>query len=335
MHSKGGIPPSKYMRLVFNLLRLAINYPLAVGERLFARSIQRVDIQKDPIFIIGHFRSGTSLMYKLLSADPRWRCIREYELVFPYQSHVLKKVLKPMVQKLINYVGVKHPNFNNYAVDLDDPNEDEALLVSMGASWSAYWSYIFPLHESSAFAETIPMTSPSARAAWKSRYHYFLKRLLWKEGGHLLIKSPLSTARVDVLLELFPNARFIHLTRNPVDVQKSMSRIWKTEILRFFCLQVPSPQTIEKQVADTHHLLTSQFQDQRNLIRPGNLAEISYDQLITNPTAVISGIYEQFNLPLDAAIMGLISKKISAQTGYQATSYSEHHAESSLLYSAN
>ncbi|TFG37549.1 MAG: sulfotransferase, partial [Candidatus Aminicenantes bacterium] len=54
--------------------------------------------------------------------------------------------------------------------------------------------------------------SPTVVEKWQAIYLRFLKKLTFSSGGkRLLLKNPANTARIRVLLELFPDAKFIHV----------------------------------------------------------------------------------------------------------------------------
>ncbi|GAH11808.1 unnamed protein product, partial [marine sediment metagenome] len=45
---------------------------------------------------------------------------------------------------------------------------------------------------------------------------YVIKKLYYKNGDKLLIlKDPIDTANIDLLIELYPNAKFVHIIRDP------------------------------------------------------------------------------------------------------------------------
>lgn len=318
----GGIHPIRIVRLILILLRLSLSYPSALLERFyFANQINEEIIGEAPVFIIGHYRSGTSLMHKLLTSDSRWRFINEYELVFPHHGVRMENFLKPILQRFITRFQLKHPNFNNYTISLDDPNEDEALLVSAGASWGSYWSFIFPLHAHEILVKTVDFENDNLKVLWKSSYLFFLKKLLWRKKGHLLIKSPPSTARIKTILELFPDAKFIYMYRNPEIVSKSMEKIWYKEILKYFSLQKPDESIIKQHVKYVQHLFINAFQRDKHLIPEGNLIEVCYENFLSDKFSTIENIYRQFHLSFDELTQKSVEEKVKLQIDYRESKY--------------
>jgi len=318
----GGVHPSRIARFLISLIRLSLNYPMSLLERFyFSNQVHLIKIKEAPVFIIGHYRSGTSLMHKLLAADPRFRYISEYELLFPHHSVRVERFLKPMVQRLINAFQIKHPNFNDYTINLNDPNEDEALLVSAGASWGGYWSFIFPSHSNEIVGRSVDFINERDKILWRNSYLYFIKRLHWKKEGRILIKSPASTARIGALLDLFPDAKFIYMHRNPEEVSKSMAKIWRKEILKYFCLQKPHQSTIDGHIQATYHLLLDAYDRDKHLIPDGNLIEVQYEKFLANKFSTVELIYNAFNLSFNEAVKKSVYEKVQMQERYKASRY--------------
>ena len=71
---------------------------------------------------------------------------------------------------------------------------------------------------------------------WKQALVLFLKKLTWKYRKPLLLKSPPHTCRIKLLLGLFPEARFVHIHRDPFAVYQSM-RHTLSRVLRITRLQ--------------------------------------------------------------------------------------------------
>src|SRR5262249_13020715 len=129
------------------------------------------------------------------------------------------------------YCGFLMPSrrpMDNMAFGWDRPQEDEFALCMMGAP-SPYLSIAFPnrplLDQDAYNPETL---RPRQRKRWKEALFSFLQRLTFKDPRRLVLKSPTHTSRIKTLLELFPDARFVHIVRNPYVVFPSTVNLWKT-----------------------------------------------------------------------------------------------------------
>src|SRR5690606_12085909 len=63
---------------------------------------------------------------------------------------------------------------------------------------------------------------------WKDDFNYFLKKLTLRENKPIILKSPTHTFRVKLLQEMFPQAKFLYIYRNPFDVFKSAMHLRRT-----------------------------------------------------------------------------------------------------------
>src|SRR5262249_56480059 len=68
---------------------------------------------------------------------------------------------------------------------------------------------------------TLRRLSEDERAEWKAAVAWFVQKLAFRCGRPLVLKSPGHTGRIRLLLELFPDARFVHIHRNPYAVFQS------------------------------------------------------------------------------------------------------------------
>ena len=59
------------MAIIVTLVSLMNSLFWLMQSALYGRKIAATDIEEDPIFVIGHWRSGTTLLHELLILDPR------------------------------------------------------------------------------------------------------------------------------------------------------------------------------------------------------------------------------------------------------------------------
>ena len=124
--------------------------------------------------------------------------------------------------------------------------------------------------------------SPAELARWKRLFVRFLKEVTVRTGKRLVLKSPPHTARVPVLLDLFPDARFVHIVRDPRVVFPSTVNLWKT-LARTHGLQRPEWPGIEEKVLREFRVIYDRLEEARPLFKPGQFAELRYEELIKDP----------------------------------------------------
>jgi len=322
-----GIPLSKLPISCFYLFRSFLDLPFNYYESLFlSQKIFSTHIKEDPIFIIGHYRSGTTLLNKLLVQDKQFGYVSDYDLIFPFHNNMMQKIIMPILQIIIKGIGVKHKWFNNYVIDLNDPNEEEGFIINSLSPYAVYWGYIFPTKADEYLDRFIFFKDSTAEQLWKSAYSYYLKKITRKKmGKRLLIKSPVNSARIKPLLDLFPNAKFIFLYRNPYFVYHSMEKLWRDCIEKYFSLQKISNWEREKIIFSHYKKLMKAYERDKNLIPSDNLFEIRYEDLINDPLLQIEKLYEHFNLPDFNIASENISKRINKEDNYKTSIYNFDH----------
>jgi hypothetical protein len=110
---------------------------------------------------------------------------------------------------------------DNVKFGFAEPREDEFALCSItGRALPVAWA--FP-HRADHYGRYLTLRDASASevAEWKSALLWLVRKLSFKYGRPLVLKSPGHTCRIRLLLELFPQARFVHIHRNPYDVFRS------------------------------------------------------------------------------------------------------------------
>ncbi len=215
-----GISASRIFLLMIYYFKLVATVPAGLLQFLFyGRQISRTVITKAPIFIIGHYRSGTTYLHKLMTADPSFGFLNTYDIICPNSSLLFGKWLQRCLQFIINRLRIKTPFFNNSIPDLDDAAEEERFLINKGSAFTDYWRFVFPL----CWDEFQPCSQLSADPNYsrrrKKEYMRLLKLISFKnKGKRLILKSPPNTTRIKYLLEMFPGAKFIYIHRNPYHV---------------------------------------------------------------------------------------------------------------------
>jgi len=136
---------------------------------------------------------------------------------------------------------------------------------------------------------------------WKCTYYKLLQKIVLFTGkDRLVLKNPPNTARIKVLLELFPQAKFVNIYRNPYDVFLSMRNMYKKSICPLF-LQEMSDQEIDEKIFMYYEKVMKKFIDEAGLIPKENYINIRYEDLEQNTFAVMQEIYRSLELNFSPA----------------------------------
>lgn len=140
-------------------------------------------------------------------------------------------------------------------------------------------------------------------------------------GKRFLSKNPPNTARISTLLELFPEAKFIHIYRSPYLVYLSTKKM-RIRVLDKLALQDASEKEIEQQVISNYIRLMNSFFEQKEQIQPDRFVEVRYEELIQNPMKHLQFIYETLKIPGFETARPELMKYLERQSEYKTNVYS-------------
>lgn len=290
-----------------NLSRIAAFYAKSIIQEPFrilenftqAKKIRDHKLKKDPIFIIGHWRSGTSFLQYLLGQDPQFGYMNKFQVVFPDIFLQSEQFLKPIIQGVPETLNIIRDAQNmSINLDLDSPSELEIALTTMLSPTSIHWGHIFPKNAWNYFDKYLFFDTASEKEIreWKRDNHYLIKKTSLKhDGKQLLIKSPGNTCRINKLLEMYPNARFIFIHRNPYDVFYSNKKLWNN-LLDNLALQNFTEQQIEQEIIRVYKKLMSRYLKQRDNIPEGQLVELRFEDFVEEPMSELYSAYNSLHL---------------------------------------
>ena len=298
--------------LLFTVSGLAVEPFAWLQSLLFHRRIQTCACPDDPVVVIGHWRSGTTYLHQLLSADPCAATARNQFIIAPQAA----LILKPLLNYFLRRAMTRHRPIDAVSWGPDDPQEDEVGLARL--TMDTHMAGIaFPQHYPRHFRRTVLNHS-----AQFERHFLHFTRLTWLYEGagktHLVIKNSVHTARIALLLELFPRARFVYLHRRPLNSVRSLVQV-KQRLAHLVGLQLPpsSLQQVEETAA-AHAQLQEAFERSKHLIPSGQLIEVAYDDLVQSPQATLQRIYHSLQISGWSTARAAIEARIAKSKTYQA-----------------
>ena len=287
--------------------------PLAwLQSLLFARRLRRLQLPDDPIVVIGHWRSGTTYLHQLLACDPAVATARNTLTMAPQVALLLKPWIAPVLKAWMT----RTRPIDAVPWGPDDPQEDELGLARLTFDTNM-GGMAFPRDYLANFRRHVLVTTRAYERQWLQ-----FCRLTWLHDGagktHWLIKNPVHTARVRLVLKHFPRARFVVLRRSPVDSIRSLVQV-KQRLGALVGLQpVPDPCTQVEETVTAHGELLAAFERCRALIPAEQLLELDHDDLIRQPLQAVEAIYTHFGLTSWAVAKGPIKARIDQARTYVA-----------------
>ena len=244
-----------------------------------------------PLFILGHYRSGTTHLHNLLALDPQFAAPTFFQVLNPHTFLTTERLAAPLADRLV----VRRRFQDEVALGAGVPSEDEVALCTM-TGLSPYMAWYFP-RDGSGYGRylTFGGVPDGEIARWKHALTTFLKKLTLKHGRPLVLKSPPHTARIRLLLDLFPDARFVHIHRDPYDVFRSTRHMIRT-VQPVFQLQASPPLDGDDTILGVYAEMYDAYFEQRGLIPEGRLCDVGYEDLVREPLAVVGSIYRTLGL---------------------------------------
>ncbi|GMU80178.1 MAG: hypothetical protein AMXMBFR47_00490 [Planctomycetota bacterium] len=301
------------------LLRLAgmivlggINGLICLPERLLAPLIARRRVL-DPVFILGVHRSGTTHLHNLLALDPN--------LVAPRNHHVLNPCGAlfagwPMSGMLAAFLPWQRP-MDAVQFHVFSANEEE-FAIACTSRLSPYWGWVFP-EQGAAYDRFFLLEgfTPAERRRWGRINLAFLRKLVFWNNRRPVLKNPCNTGRLPMLLELFPDARIVHIHRNPYDVYRSNVHFAREGQVLFQLHDPPASNTYADRFLDNYAAIERAFYRDAAALAENRFSEVRFEDLERDPIGVIEAIYAQLELPLTPEFRSRLDAYVASVAGYQ------------------
>jgi len=290
--SKNKVSPRYYINIFITLLIIIIATPFHFFEWFYYKiKLKKYVLNKPPIFIIGHWRSGTTLLHNVISLDKDLGFFTTYNSLF--SNNLTSKFLFKTLMKIT--MPKKRPA-DNVKLGIDLPQEDEFAFGNY-FHISYYNFFYFPNNYKKFYNEAIRLNlSKDVIKKWRNSYDILLKKaLLNTNGSQMIIKNPCNTGRIKELLRLYPTAKFIHIYRNPVVVYLSTLKFF-TELFPSVQLQKIDQKLIKEIIIYVYKTLHNDYFNQMNQIPKKQLYELKFEDFEKNPIYFLREIYNSLNI---------------------------------------
>jgi len=307
------IPRMLYATVLSNIIA-----PFSMKDKIqYNKSIKQTEIKHPPLFITGHWRSGTTYIHNMLSLDTTFGYCSTFTATVPGVFLGSEKIFKPV---LAGSITETRP-MDDVPMGTDLPQEEEYAIGAF-IPYAYYNGWIFPKNMG-FYNKFVCMDNVSKDVIdeWKETYLYFLKKLTYyRDGKRLILKNPAHTARIKHLLDMFPDAQFINIYRNPYHLYYSMMRFLRI-VVPIYCLQKHDMQDLEGHMLDLYAQMYKKYFEERSLIPEGNLVEIKYEDFIQNPVKNVKKIYTTLGLKNFETSKKMFSEYATSQKYFKASNY--------------
>lgn len=297
-----GVARPYWGKLARILAATVLATPLRLAERLlYSRQVARVSIHPSPLFLLGFARSGTTHLQNLMTRDPGYGYLTAFQMVLPTFSLVGRGWLQRLMEK---GMGEQTRPMDEVRISMDAPQEEEVALAN-----SSHRSFVhhlsFPRQGPRLFEKYVLMgANPDGERLtekelrrWDRDWLGVLRKMTFHAGGRpLLLRSTTHIGRVDHLLRLFPEAKFIHIVRNPYHVYPSLLHLYRT-MLPLYRLDDCDWPEVEEFLTGAYSRMMRKYLADRDLVPGGRLAEVRYEDLERDPMGELERLYAALGLP--------------------------------------
>lgn len=311
------IAPAKYGR-AFAITVACAQYSLLdlIQSALYKDELAKVELPRSPIFIIGHWRSGTSLLHELLCLDARHSYANTYACMNPSHFLLLEKAMRASPA----WSAFARRPMDAMTVSYASPQEDEFALFALGAP-SPYVHWMFPaslLSEEEYF--DLDAMSPADRERWKDTFTTFFKKVSLRYPGRTVVKSPPHSFRVNVLHDMFPEAVFIHIVRDPY-VLFASTRNLLVKMFDIYGLTSYRMDLMEEYILRNGANMERRLDIAVPGLRRDRYHRVRYEDLVRSPTEQMTTLYEELALGDVGSVLPDIQRYFDANAAYRTNRY--------------
>ncbi|MDN5786019.1 sulfotransferase [Pseudorhodobacter sp.] len=312
-------PAYLHRAVVITLASLSNSAFAALESWRYGAAIDRVQITKPPLFVLGHWRSGTTYLHELLAQDTaQFQFPNTYQVVNPYTFLTTEGT----ATRALRWMLPATRPMDNMPMKFTSPQEDEFAPLLMTLT-SLYLGISFP----SRMAHydrymTFRGVNQAETEAWKIAFVQFCKKLSLNDPRALLIKSPPHTARIRTLLEMFPDARFVHIHRDPYRVFQSQRHFFDTAGWYTY-LQRPDLAAIDEGILQRHEAMYDAYYEDLPLVAKDRIHEIRFDALEADPVGEIANAYSHLSLDSFAEFEPKLRAYVGTLRGYEKNDFTQ------------
>ena len=286
-------------------------------RRTYETKLEDVKVEA-PIFVLGFWRSGTTHLHNLLGIDRRFAFPNGFQVMYPNTFLTAEERISKLVDR---FLPQARP-MDNLRFDTRTPQEDELALCTM-TSLSPCTSWIFPRREDDYGRYlTFRDAPPEDVQRWREALELFLKKLTWKCERRLVLKSPPHTCRIALLRDMFPDARFVHIHRDPYTVFQS-TRNMLVRLAPYLRMQTRQRDNLDDLILRLYTIVYDAFTEDVQQVPESHFHEIGFEDLESDPLGSMRTLYERLELPEFQEVEPALVKYLESIKGYKKNRHAD------------
>ena len=271
-------------------------------DKRYEKLLADKPLEHDPVFILGHWRSGTTFVHNVFSCDKHFGYNTTYQTVFPH----LMMWGQPFFKKNMSWLMPDKRPTDNMELAVDLPQEEEFALANM-MPYTYYNFWFLPKHQQE-YADKYLLFEDISEAELKvfeETFTRLIKISLWNtHGTQFLSKNPPHTGRVKELVTVFESTRsFFTNTIQPLKLQDI------------------TPAELEQNILSVYAKLYHKYEADKASIPAGNLIEVKFEDFEADAMGMTEHIYDALSIPGFADARTAIEQYVGGKKGYKKNKY--------------
>jgi hypothetical protein len=266
-----------------------------LNRRLSEARVAQAPALAPPLFIVGPWRSGTTVMHELLTAATgwptplTWQCMNAsaFQLLPAPRQDV--RIARPM---------------DGLEISALSPQEDEFALLTLGVD-SAYRGFLMPERLPELLHTLDPAHWDAHADTWLPRFERFMAGVLAtsaRPNGRLILKSPNHSFRLPALLRRFPGAQVVWMLRDATTVFHSNRKMWQSMFAEH-SLSAGAPAALDSFLGTALGRCADVLTGLQSSLPPQRWVAVAQSSLAADPRGTVARVIEQLGLeagPADA-----------------------------------
>lgn len=288
-----------------DLIRTLCSRLFLQRDRKLYPNIVRQEI-REPLFIVGLPRSGTTLLHTLLALDPGHRVPLTWEVMTP--SPPTRDNEKRRVQRAIsscNCFNWLAPTFHHvHPVGAELPQECVSLMAPTFMSDQFDAMYYVPSYRTWFFRQDL-------RPAYEYHRRFLQHLQVRRSAPRWVLKAPTHMFALPSLLSVYPDALFVQTHRAPLDAMASVSSL--ITILRRVFSDPVDPLTVCREAIEYWSKTLDKFLQERGRLAAHRICDVDYVEIRRDPLAVVQSIYAHFGWSLSHRVEQRMRRALTSQ----------------------
>ncbi len=293
--------------------------PLYEANKRAYSHLDTIPMEHDPIFIIGHWRSGTTFVHNIFTQDERFGYCTTYQTVFP---HMMLRGYRPM-RSVVRLFMPSTRATDGMELGIDTPQEEEVALSNMTPV--SHYHFLSSPQRMAHWREhalLLDGISEAQREEWREAMRNLVHTSLHVQHRSIFLsKNPPHTARIREIMAIWPNAKFIYLVRNPYTVCESTRNFFGRTIAST-TLEPFEREEFDNEVLKTYKALIDRYERDKVLIPEGHLFEVRFEDYEADPVAMTERIYRELSLGDFDSVRSRVEAFVGSKRGFKKNRYS-------------